>query len=80
MLVFDLESHLWSRFFPTFSAVGGHFALVALFFTISVLFTVAIAYLSRWYFEEPLLRLKRRFEEHGTQSLVTTALTYPRSA
>jgi peptidoglycan/LPS O-acetylase OafA/YrhL len=80
MLVFDLESHLWSRLFPNVSAVGGHFALMALFFTIGVLVTVAIAYLSRWYFEEPFLRLKRRFEGHGTASYAAPELTYSNGA
>jgi peptidoglycan/LPS O-acetylase OafA/YrhL len=68
MLVFDLEDYVVSRLFPSLAAVGGHFARMVLLFTIAVGFTVAIAYFSRWYFEEPFLRLKRRFEGHGTQS------------
>ena len=80
MLVFDLESHLWSRLFPNLSAVGGHFALMVLLFIIAVLFAVAIAYLSRWYFEEPFLRMKRRFEGHGTESYPAPELTYSKSA
>jgi peptidoglycan/LPS O-acetylase OafA/YrhL len=37
---------------------GGHFFLMVLHFTVVVVFTVAIAYLSRWYFEEPFLQFK----------------------
>jgi peptidoglycan/LPS O-acetylase OafA/YrhL len=38
-------------------------------FTLALAFTVAIAYLSRLYFEEPFLRMKRRFDVHGTQRI-----------
>ena len=80
MLVFDLENHFLTRSFPQLSAVGGHFSLMVLHFTVVLVFTVAIAYLSRWYFEEPFLQLKRRFEENGKQPYATTELTYPKSA
>jgi len=63
MLVFDLEDSVVGRLFHNSAAIGGHFALMVLLFAIAVGFTVAIAYFSRWYFEEPFLRLKRRFEE-----------------
>ncbi len=62
MLVFDLEDYVVGRFFPRLSAVGGHFGLMVLLFSIAVGLTVAIACLSRWCFEEPFLRMKRRFE------------------
>jgi len=61
MLVFDAQDHLVGRLFPNLSAVGGHFGLMVLFFISASGFTVAVAYLSRWYFEETFLRLKRRF-------------------
>ncbi len=80
MLVFDLEDHLLRRFFPSRSAVGGRFGLMILLFTIAVIFTVAIASLSRWYFEEPFLRLKHRFEGHKRQSYPPSELTYSKSA
>jgi len=35
---------------------------MVLLFVIAAGIAVAIAYLSRWYFEEPFLRLKHRFE------------------
>jgi peptidoglycan/LPS O-acetylase OafA/YrhL len=80
MLVFDLEDHLLRRFFPGLSAVGGRFPLMVLLFAIALVFTVAIASLSRWYFEEPFLRLKRRFAEQKTQSHSPSELTYSKSA
>jgi peptidoglycan/LPS O-acetylase OafA/YrhL len=60
MLVFDFEGHLLRRLFPLVSVVG-HFALMVSLFAIAVVVSVAIACLSRWYFEEPFLRLKARF-------------------
>jgi len=65
MLVFDLEDHVLGRFSPKLSAVG-HFGLMILLFSIATGFTVGIAYLSRRYFEEPFLRMKRSFEGHRT--------------
>ncbi|MGB8012918.1 MAG: acyltransferase [Terriglobales bacterium] len=62
MLVFDFEDYLVGRFFPRLSAAGGHFGLMVLLFCIAACFTIAVAYFSRWYFEEPFLRMKRRFE------------------
>ncbi len=62
MLVFDLEDYIVGRFFPSLSAARGHFGLMVLLFSVAAAFTVAVASLSRWYFEEPFLRLKRRFE------------------
>jgi peptidoglycan/LPS O-acetylase OafA/YrhL len=48
-----------------------------LLFSIAAAFTVAIAYVSRWYFEEHFLRLKRHFEGHNMES---RALGISRSA
>jgi peptidoglycan/LPS O-acetylase OafA/YrhL len=64
MLVFDLEDHFLGRLYPSLSAAGGHFGSMVLLFSVAAGFTVAVAYVSRWYFEEPFLRLKRRFEGH----------------
>jgi len=72
MLVFDLEDYLVKSLFPNLSDVGGHFALMVLLFTVAIGLTVAIAYVSRWYFEEPFLRMKRRFEDNSTQSLAAS--------
>jgi peptidoglycan/LPS O-acetylase OafA/YrhL len=62
MLVFDLEDHFLGRLYPSLSAAGGHFGSMVLLFSVAAGFTVAVAYVSRWYFEEPFLRIKRRFE------------------
>jgi peptidoglycan/LPS O-acetylase OafA/YrhL len=67
MLVFDLEDSVVGRFFPSLSAHRGHFGAMVFLFSITAGLTVAIAYLSRWYFEEPFLRLKRRFEGRVTE-------------
>jgi peptidoglycan/LPS O-acetylase OafA/YrhL len=77
MLVFDLEDHVVGRWLPSLSAAGGHFGLMVLLFSIAAAFTVAIAYVSRWYFEEHFLRLKRHFEGHNMES---RALGISRSA
>lgn len=66
MLVFDLEDRVVRRFFPGLPSARGSFGLMVLLFAIAAGFTVAIAYLSRWYFEEPFLRMKGRFERRGT--------------
>jgi peptidoglycan/LPS O-acetylase OafA/YrhL len=68
MLIFDLEDRLLGNLFPSLSAAGGHFDSMVLLFIIAAGFTVVVAYLSRWYFEEPFLRLKRRSEGHSTES------------
>jgi peptidoglycan/LPS O-acetylase OafA/YrhL len=65
MLVFDLEDHFIGRWFPSLSSPSGHFGEMVLLFTIATAFTVAVATLSRWYFEEPFLRMKGRFEGRG---------------
>ena len=70
MLVFDLEDYVVRRFFPNLSDAAGHFALMAFLFTVAVGFAVAVAYLSRWYFEEPFLRMKRRFEGRESDNVV----------
>lgn len=60
MLVFDLQDHFVARYFPSLASPRGHFGEMTLLFTIAIVITVAVASLSRWYFEEPFLRMKRR--------------------
>ena len=67
MLIFDLEDSAVVRFFPSLSVPHGHFGVMVLLFVMATGIVVAIAYLSRWYFEEPFLRLKRRFEGRVTE-------------
>lgn len=67
MLIFDLEDYLMDRVFPSRPAVG-HFGRMVLLFSVAAVFTVAVAYLSRWYFEEPFLRMKGHFEGRTTKA------------
>lgn len=80
MLVFDVEDHLINRFFPKLTIRSGNVALMVAVFVFALLVTVAIASLSRWYFEEPFLRLKGRFGTHKTQAFVQAELTYSKTA
>jgi peptidoglycan/LPS O-acetylase OafA/YrhL len=61
------------RFLLSLSAKGGHFGATVLLFSVAAGFTVAIAYLSRWYFKEPFLRLRRRFEGYGDPLIASEA-------
>jgi peptidoglycan/LPS O-acetylase OafA/YrhL len=72
MLIFDLVNHFLTRVSPPSYAVGGSFSLMLLRFTIAGGLTVAVAYLSRWYFEEPFLRMKGRLD--GDRPKVESAL------
>ena len=67
MLVFDLEDRFMGRLFPSLSPAG-HFGLMVLRFVIAATFTVAIASLSRTYFENPFLHMKERFERPATKA------------
>ncbi|MBZ5721613.1 MAG: acyltransferase [Acidobacteriia bacterium] len=60
MLVFDVVDHAVSRVAPTLVATQGDFGRILLRFCLGASCTFAVAYLSRWYFEEPFLRLKGR--------------------
>jgi peptidoglycan/LPS O-acetylase OafA/YrhL len=71
MLVFDLEDHFVDKWFPGLWSPSGHFGEMVLLFAIAAGFTVAVASLSRWYFEEPFLRMKGRFERPATTSKAT---------
>lgn len=75
MLIFDLEDRFMGRLFPRLSPAGGHFGVMVLLFGIAAGFTVAVASLSRWYFEEPFLRMKGRFERPGPKTLETAPET-----
>jgi len=62
MLVFDLVDHIMSARLPSLVASSGHFGLMMLRFLLGAGATVGIAYLSRWYFEEFFLTMKRTSE------------------
>ncbi len=66
MLVFDVVDRAYSRVAPGLIARPGNFSLIVLRFCVGGAATVAVAYLSRWYFEEPFLRLKDRLSQRTT--------------
>ncbi|HUE52251.1 MAG TPA: acyltransferase [Terriglobales bacterium] len=69
MLMFDLEDHFLKDRFPFLPPASEHFGVMVFHFCIAAGFTVGVACLSRWYFEEPFLRLKKRLEAPSEESL-----------
>lgn len=61
MLVFDIFDALARRHFPVLAPGHLTFPLASVRFGIVAAVAVGSAWLSRWYFEEPFLRLKDRF-------------------
>jgi peptidoglycan/LPS O-acetylase OafA/YrhL len=62
MLGFDLYDHYMHRWWPGLPGGEGLFGIMLFRFVVVASFSVGLAYLSRWYYEEPFLRLKDRFE------------------
>lgn len=60
MLVFEVVAHFTFRHWPALQASAGKFMLIVGQFLVAAPLTIAITYLSRWYFEEPFLRMKDR--------------------
>ncbi len=60
MLIFNIFDSLQQRFFPALPPFKGHFNLILIRFVICGSIAVALAVVSRRYFEEPFLRLKDR--------------------
>jgi peptidoglycan/LPS O-acetylase OafA/YrhL len=79
MLIFDLEDRVLGTVFPGLSPARGRFAVMALSFCVAAGLTVVIAYFSRWYFEEPFLRLKGRFERDSSESAARREIRNPTS-
>ena len=67
MLVFEVVAHFTLRHWPSLRASAGHFALMVAQFCVAAPLTVAITYLSRWYFEERFLRMKDRSSAHDAR-------------
>jgi hypothetical protein len=63
-----LEDHFLKNRFPFLSPAGEHFDVMVFHFCIAAGFTVGVACHSRWYFEEPFLRLKERLEAPSEES------------
>ena len=68
MLVFNVFDNLQLRFLPALPPFKGHFNLILIRFVICGSLAIALAALSRWYFEEPFLRLKDRVSAAGVAS------------
>lgn len=64
MLAFDVVDRVLGRWGWHVSRTSGSFALVLARFAAGAALAVGVAYLSRWYYEEPFLRLKNRFGMH----------------
>jgi peptidoglycan/LPS O-acetylase OafA/YrhL len=60
MLIFEVVAHFTLRYWPALQPAAGHFSLMLLQFCVAASLTIAVTYLSRWYFEEPFLRMKGR--------------------
>lgn len=58
MLVFGAVVHFMARHWPTLGDATGRFNVMVLQFCVTGAFTLALTYISRWYFEERFLRLK----------------------
>ena len=67
MLAFDVVDRLFGHWGLHVSRTSGSFALVLARFAAGTALAVAVAYLSRWYYEEPFLRLKKKFGAGKTE-------------
>jgi len=75
LLVFRMYDKLCRNFRPSLQPTPGHFGLIVLRFFLAGGAAIGVAYLSRKYFEERLLRLKDRFagDKHAELLLVSRA-------
>lgn len=70
MLFFNLFDRLQHYLFPALAPYKGHFRLMLLRFVVVVPVAIAFSYLSRRYFEQPFLNLKKRLPNpHETRPL-----------
>jgi len=73
LMVFDLYDRVIRRIFPRFENSSGHFGIMAARFAICLGLATALAFLSRRYFEEPFLALKKRFAPTTARTRVESA-------
>jgi peptidoglycan/LPS O-acetylase OafA/YrhL len=73
MLVFEFLDHLWGAQHAA-AREKGHIGFMLLRFAVGGALTVAIAYLSRWYFEQPFLRLKQRERQRSGHEAIPVPL------
>jgi len=69
LLVFQLYDAFTARFVPAIVAHDGSFSTILLRFLVASGASIAFAYLSRRYFEEPFLALKDRLSRSRAESL-----------
>lgn len=62
MMAFDVTDYLLGHVVPYVPYSDRHAGFIALRFAMGAGLAIVVSYLSRWYFEEPFLRLKRRWE------------------
>jgi len=70
LVLFNVFDNLWRRLLPGMPSFKGHFEAMLLRFVVAGSAAVLVATISRWYFEEPFLRLKDRLDstsKRGTQ-------------
>jgi len=73
MLVFNIYDNLQQQFFPLLPSLKGHLELMVIRFLICGGVAIVLSVLSRWYFEEPFLRLKDRAPSTGTENTLRDA-------
>jgi len=79
-LFFDVFDHFGKRVWPSLAERNVGFPLVLFRFLTVATVTIVVCYLSRWYFEEPFLRLKSRFAPSDSSRRVEASLPTPMSA
>lgn len=72
-LVFWNYDKLCRKFWPSLQPSDGHFGLIMLRFVVAGGTAIAVAYLSRQYFEERFLRLKDRFASANHAELLVAS-------
>jgi peptidoglycan/LPS O-acetylase OafA/YrhL len=70
MIVFDFVDHELAKWGWHVSRSSGTFALILARFAMGAALSVAIAYVSRRYYEEPFLRLKTKFGASRVQAAI----------
>jgi peptidoglycan/LPS O-acetylase OafA/YrhL len=63
MLMFESVGHVTARYWPAMQGASGRFNYMVIQFCLSGSLTIAVTWISRWYFEEPFLRLKDRVDQ-----------------
>lgn len=73
LLVFRMYDKVCRRLFPSLLAADGHFSRIVFNFVVAGGASIVIAYLSRRFFEERFLRLKRRWTSSNPDGMPVSA-------